>query len=152
VDCVNHGNGLETVKNLKNEKVLKLTIFGELGSKSNSRRMVSFGGRPRLIKSDKALKYEESSTQQIINQLRAHRAFTDYVRLSVDVYYSSKRPDLDVALLQDILQTKVDRKTGIKLYEGAYENDRQVVEIHARKFWEKENPRCEITVEEIGAL
>ena len=134
------------------EKVLKLTIYGELGSKSNSRRMVSYGGRPRLIKSNKALNYEESSYQQLQALLSNHEPFQDYVSLKVDVYYASKRPDLDVALLQDILQEKKDKKTGIVLSRGVYANDRQVVEIHARKLWDKENPRCEITVEEIGAL
>lgn len=134
------------------EKVLKLTILGELGSKSNSRRMVSYGGRPRLIKSDKALNYEETAYGQLQTLLRAHEPFQDYVRLTVDVYYASKRPDLDIALLQDILQEKKDKKTGIILSKGVYTNDRQVVEIIARKLWDKENPRCEITVEEIGAL
>lgn len=110
------------------------------------------GKRPRVIKSAKALAYEEYSYLQLKSQLRAHRAFEDYVRLSVDVYYASKRPDLDVALLQDILQQKIDKETKSVIFEGAYVNDRQVVEIHARKLWDKENPRCEITIEEIGAL
>ena len=38
---------------------LSLVIRGELASKSNSRRLVTIGGKPRFIKSAKALAFEQ---------------------------------------------------------------------------------------------
>ena len=99
------------------------------------------GRHPSVIKSAKALNYELVSDLQLRIQLVKHATFTDYVRLTVDVYYASKRPDLDVSLLQDVLEKA-----------GVYNNDRQIVECHAKKYWDKLNPRCEILIEEIGAL
>lgn len=118
--------------------MLKLKITGELCSKSNSRRIVMRGKRPLVIKSEKALLYEESSLLQLSNQLRGFDAYEGYVRLIAHVYYSTKRPDLDISLLQDVLEKA-----------GVYKNDRQVVEIHAFKYWDKENPRVLVEVEEV---
>lgn len=117
---------------------LELTILGELCSKSNSRRIVLRGKYPRVIKSDKALNYEKISDLQLRKQLVNHRAFEGYVSMEAHVYYASKRPDLDISLLQDVLE-----KAGVFL------NDRQIVEIHAFKYWDKENPRTIVRVKEV---
>ena len=116
--------------------MIKLLISGDLMSKSNSRIMTHRNGSPRLIKKQKALEYIDSSILQLKSQLRSHRTFTEPVYLHIIVYYSSKRPDLDISLIQDILE-KV----------GVYKNDRLVYEIKAYKKFDKNNPRCEIEVD-----
>jgi Holliday junction resolvase RusA-like endonuclease len=56
----------------------------------------------------------------------------------VDIYYESNRPDLDNGLkvILDCLQ-----------YAGVIKNDRNCIEIVARKLVDKTNPRAEITLE-----
>ena len=58
--------------------------------------------------------------------------------LSVDVYRPRKAGDIDapLKLLLDCLQGHL------------YNNDAQIVEIHARRFDDKEHPRIEVTVRE----
>jgi len=118
--------------------MLELKVDGQLCSKSNSRRIVNYGGKPRLIKSQKALDYEASALIQLKPQLRDHKMFEGYLRLEVHVWYQSKRPDLDITLIQDTLE-----------HAGVYKNDRQVVEIHAFKYWDKERPRIIVRVSEV---
>ena len=59
------------------------------------------------------------------------------VRVTMHIYYASRRPDLDESLILDLLQ-------GV-----AYMNDRQVKEKHIYWGLDKERPRSEITVEKI---
>jgi hypothetical protein len=119
-------NGLQSIS---------IKIFGEPASKSNSRRVVRFGGVSRLIKSEKALGYSDVFRQQcpVIPVL-----FTKDLRLTMHIYYASRRPDLDETLILDLMQDYI------------YANDRQVKERHC--FWhlDKDNPRAEILVEEIA--
>lgn len=58
-------------------------------------------------------------------------------KLTIDVYFSSDRPDLDnsIKVVLDCLQTC-----------GAIKNDRLCAEIHARKLIDKSNPRVEFTL------
>lgn len=118
--------------------MIELKILGELCSKSNSRRIVNRGKHPRVIKSQKALDYEESSSLQIQSQLGAHETFLGYVGIEFHVWYASRRPDLDISLLQDILEKN-----------GIYKNDRQVAEIRAVKYLDKNNPRVFVKVWEL---
>ena len=109
-------------------------IYGEPASKANSRRVVNIGGMSRLIKSKKALCYVELFKQQAkpIDPL-----VTQDVRVTMFIFYASRRPDLDESLILDLLQGVI------------YLNDRQVKEKHI--FWglDKERPRAEIIVETI---
>ena len=118
---------------IENE-VQAFVVYGEPASTANSRRLVSFGGKPRVIKSSKALSYSDAFK----HQCRSSAPFEDDVVVSMTIYYASRRPDLDESLILDLLQ-------GI-----AYVNDRQVKEKHI--FWglDKENPRCEIEVKRKG--
>jgi Holliday junction resolvase RusA-like endonuclease len=118
--------------------MIELNILGELCSKSNSRRIVQYGGHPRIIKSQKALDYEYSSTQQIQKQLGSFRTLEGPICLEFHVYYASRRPDLDISLIQDTLE-----------HNGIYKNDRQVVEIHAFKYLDKKNPRVIARIHEV---
>jgi len=109
-------------------------IFGEPASKSNSRRMVRFGGMSRLIKSEKALNYSDVFKQQC-TQLST--LMTGDLRVTLRIYYASRRPDLDETLILDLMQGLI------------YENDRQVKERHAYWGLDPENPRAEILIEKI---
>ena len=114
---------------------MKLTVKGELLSKSNSRIFRNFGGRPLLIKSPKAQQYIEEALWQIKSQMGNHKMFEDPVKMDITVWYKTKRPDLDVSLIQDILEKA-----------GVYKNDRLVHEIVARKRFDKDDPRLTVEV------
>ena len=58
------------------------------------------------------------------------------VSIKVNIYRPRKSGDLD-----NRLKIVIDSLNGI-----AYEDDRQIVEIHARRFDDKNNPRVEIEV------
>ena len=107
---------------------------GECVSKANSRRLVSVKGKPRFIKSSKALTFvkdiqaqAKKITQLLEKDLEAH----------IKIYYSSRRPDLDASLVLDAL-------------EGVwYKNDRQFKRLFLEKFLDKNNPRVEVFIREI---
>ena len=104
-------------------------VYGEPASKANSRRLVSFGGKPRVIKSSKALSYSQAFKLQCKGT-----PMDGDLTVTMTIYYASRRPDLDESLILDLLQ-------GI-----AYHNDRQVKEKHIYWGLDKEQPRCEIEV------
>jgi Holliday junction resolvase RusA-like endonuclease len=113
---------------------VRLILHGEPASKANSRRLVTIRGQARLIKSQKALDYVAAvkRTYPPLSPL-----LEGDLRMTADVYYASRRPDLDVSLILDALE-------GI-----AYRNDRQVREMHLYHHLDRENPRAEITLEEM---
>jgi len=112
-------------------------IFGEPASKANSRRVVRFGGVSRLIKSKKALSYSDLFKQQC---RPLARLMTGDLRVTLHIWYASRRPDLDESLILDLMQGLI------------YENDRQVKERHAYWGLDPENPRAEILIERIEAV
>jgi Holliday junction resolvase RusA-like endonuclease len=111
---------------------LSIIIFGEPASKANSRKMVRFGNMPRLIKSDKARAYAVAFQQQCksITPL-----MSGDLRVTMWIYYASRRPDLDDSLILDLMQGLI------------YENDRQVKERHLYWGLDPERPRAEIIIE-----
>lgn len=115
--------------------MFEITIYGEPASKANSRRLVTFGGRARFIKSKKALTYIEGFNQQCP---RLEELIEGDVKVTMTIFYKTRRPDLDESVILDCL-------------EGyAYKNDRQVKEKHIYHGLDKENPRAEIVVEAIA--
>jgi hypothetical protein len=116
---------------------LSLIIFGEPASKANSRRVVRYGGMSRLIKSKKALSYSDVFLQQcpVLPTL-----MTGDLRITLHIYYASRRPDLDESLILDLLQGRV------------YVNDRQVKERHCYWGLDPENPRTEMIIEKIAEV
>ena len=115
-------------------QALSRIIFGEPASKANSRRLVRFGGMSRLIKSQKALNYSDAFKLQCTP---APALLTGDLRVNITIYYATRRPDLDESLILDLMQGLI------------YENDRQVKEKHIYWGLDKENPRAEITVEQM---
>jgi len=114
-------------------QALSFKIFGEPASKSNSRKIVRYGGISRLIKSNKALSYSAAFKQQAVSGVLLEGDLC----VTIHIWYASRRPDLDESLILDLLQ------------DVAYKNDRQVKEKHIYHHLDKENPRCEIVVAKI---
>jgi len=113
------------------------TLLGEPASKSNSRRLVLCGGRPRFIKTVKALAWMESARRQLA-AMRPPRLLSGPLRFTARIYYASRRPDLDESLVLDALQGLV------------YANDRQVSEKRVSRALDRARPRVEVTVQELG--
>lgn len=112
-------------------------IFGEPASKANSRKVVRIGNVSRLIKSAKALNYSEVFKQQC---RPLATLLTGDLRVTMHIFYASRRPDLDESLILDLMQDLI------------YENDRQVKEKHVYWGLDPERPRTEILVECIPAI
>ena len=110
------------------------TIHGEPASKANSRKIVLFGKRPALIKSEKARKYVKQFESQceVLDDL-----FEGDVGVEMTIFYCTRRPDLDESVILDCMETYI------------YKNDRQVKEKIIRHGLDKENPRAEIRVYEL---
>lgn len=129
---------------------MKFLILAQPFSKANSRKIVTFGGRPASIKSDKARAYEKSALPQFIDQMGEVPPLIGPVVVHMTIHYPDRRQDLDPSLILDIMQEKKDRKTGIILWPGVYKNDRQVEEMHLYRAVDKLNPRTEIEVFPLG--
>jgi Holliday junction resolvase RusA-like endonuclease len=110
---------------------VEILIEGEPASKANSRRMVLIKGKPRLIKSSKALDYCKKFGQQcpILETL-----IEEDVRVDIHIHYATRRPDLDESIILDELQNRV------------YKNDRQVKEKHVYWHLDRDRPRSHIRV------
>jgi Holliday junction resolvase RusA-like endonuclease len=138
------------------------TILGQCCSMKNSRQIVTMGGKPSLIKSKVARDYERSALMQI--PPAAKQMLTCPVRVTMRLYYASQRPDLDGALLLDILAARYKRTKGklirvapgeyvegeserVLISNGVYENDRLCREIHLYHGIDRERPRAEIEIE-----
>lgn len=117
-------------------KYEKQIIRGQVPLKSNSYRIITIHGHGSLAKTQATKKYEESFFMQCgLRNANIDKRF----KLTIDVYFSSDRPDLDNSckVVLDMLQScKVIK------------NDRLCSEIHARKLIDKENPRIEFEIVE----
>ena len=89
------------------------------------------GGKPRFIKSKKALGYSSGFNTQVGCR---KELIEDDVCIAIKIFYKSRRPDLDESLILDLLEDKV------------YKNDRQVKLKHIEWGLDKEDPRAIIVV------
>ena len=123
------------------EKVYpKQVIYGDIPSKSNCYKIIVTAGFHRLGKTKAVKEYENKFLLQC--GLR-NANIKNFFKLDVDCYNSSNRKDLDNAfklLLDCLQQCKVIK------------NDRLCVEINARKFVDKVNPRVEFTITEYNDI
>jgi Holliday junction resolvase RusA-like endonuclease len=119
------------LSNPKRNETYCVTIHGEPASKANSRRSVLIGGKPRFIKSKKALNYAKDFDKQcpVKNPLLKGDVF-----VACKVWYRTRRPDLDVSLILDLLESKF------------YQNDRQVRRMFLDHGIDRDDPRAEIVV------
>ena len=114
--------------------MINLVIYGEPVSMKNSRKIVKFGNRPGLIKSDEARAYE----QEVLWQVRTlPKLLEGDLVATAHVYYKTRRKDLDIELLFDCLQGRI------------YQNDRQIKEKHLYWHLDKYSPRVEIHIMEV---
>jgi hypothetical protein len=106
-------------------------IFGSPQSKANSRRLVMRGDKPSFIKGKAALSYLSDFLKQcpVLTPM-----FEDDVAVRIDIYYQSRRNDVDDSLILDAMQGRI------------YRNDRQVRQRLITGYVDKENPRAEIYV------
>jgi Holliday junction resolvase RusA-like endonuclease len=111
-------------------------IQGVPPSKSNAYRIVtSPKGYATLTKTNAMHKYEETFLWQV-GAMRGAMIDVPF-RFELDVYYPSKRSDLDGSfkgILDCLQKAKVIK------------NDNNCYDIHARKFIDKENPRIEFKI------
>jgi len=116
---------------ITNNNKIHFIIDGEPASKGNSRKIVNFGKRMALIKSQKARDYEKLFASQC--PVLENIIETD-VKVELIIYYASRRPDLDESVILDCMQGKI------------YVNDRQVKQKHIYWGLDRERPRTHIRV------
>ena len=115
---------------INNEKII-FTIEGEPASKSNSRKIVSFGKRMGVIKSEKARNYEKLFASQCPT---LENLIESEVKVELIIHYASRRPDLDESVILDCMQGKI------------YVNDRQVKQKHIYWGLDRDRPRTHVRV------
>lgn len=115
-----------------------ITVLGEPASSKNQRRIVGLKyGKPRLIKSGKALNYWDHFKSFA---LPLDKKLEGDLYIHVDAYYASRRPDLScLEIIKDVLQ-------GI-----AYENDRQIKMESAVWNLDRSLPHVRVRIREIGS-
>tara|TARA_Y100001951_G_scaffold43335_1_gene34342 strand:+ start:230 stop:679 length:450 start_codon:yes stop_codon:yes gene_type:complete len=121
-------NRLEKRNSIDNDPCI-ITILGEPASKANSRRYVLIRGKPRFIKSKKALGYTKKFKSQCPTR---KELFREDVFVAIKIYYASRRPDLDASLILDLLQDCI------------YPNDRLVKGQYLEWGLDRDNPRSVI--------
>jgi len=111
-------------------KIQEFTITGNCPSKSNCYKVIKLGSKCSLGKQKHLKSYENSFKLQML-QYKYELIETEF-KFIIDVYYNSRRPDLDNALkvVLDCLQKA-----------GAIKNDNKCIEIVAKKHLDKDNPR-----------
>ena len=123
-------NRLEKRNSIDNDPCI-ITILGEPASKANSRRFVLIGGKPRFIKSKKALVYARDFDLQCPVR---RNLFEEDLSIAIKIYYRTRRPDLDESLILDLLQGKI------------FKNDRSIKSKHVEHGLDKEQPRSVIVI------
>ena len=119
---------------MSSNRTVTMTILGEPASKANSRKIVKFGNRPAIIKSQKARDYEKMFASQCPT---LDDILTEDVSVKITIYYKSRRPDLDESVILDCMQDRI------------YKNDRQVKEKHIYWGLDRNSPRSIIEVREL---
>jgi len=119
-------------------RFVHLVILGACYSGKNS--MMPNRHRPGMLKNPKARSFERDFLYQIKPEHRKELGSRKRpLRTIITIYYPSRRQDLSPELVYDLLQ-----KGQVIL------NDRHIREKHEYAEVDKQNPRVEIWVEEIG--
>lgn len=115
--------------------IASMTIFGNLPSLKNRRRLIPGKGarRPLIIKSAECMEYERMFLAHITPKQRI--GYDGPVSVKVRVHYQSRRSDLSTELLFDLIQ-----KAGI------IKNDNQIMHVESWKGLDRENPRIHFSV------
>ena len=115
--------------------IQKYRIRGNCPSKSNCYKVIRLGNRCGLGKQKKLESYENSFKIQMLNY--KYDIIESEFKFVIDVYYDSRRPDLDNSLkvVLDCLQKA-----------EVIKNDNKCLEIVARKHLDKVDPRVEFII------
>lgn len=116
----------------------KQIILGNTPSKSNCYRVVTINGHGSLAKTSALKKYEEAFLWQC-NKYR-NVNISGQFELHIDVFYPSKRTDLD-----NCLKVVLDCAQRV----GAITNDNNCCKIVAQKFIDKKEPRIEFFIKPV---
>ena len=113
----------------------KYIIKGNCPSKSNCYKVIRLGNRCGLGKQKKLESYENSFKIQMLNY--KYKLIESNFKFVIDVYYDSRRPDLDNSLkvVLDCLQKA-----------EVIKNDNKCLEIVAKKHLDKIDPRVEFII------
>ena len=113
----------------------KYIIKGNCPSKSNCYKVIRLGNRCGLGKQKKLESYENSFKLQMLNY--KYKLIEIEFKFTIDVYYDSRRPDLDNSLkvVLDCLQKA-----------EVIKNDNKCLEIVAKKHLDKIDPRVEFII------
>ena len=112
-------------------KSFNFIVYGEPASKANSRKIVHFGKRMGVIKSQKARDYEKNFAEQCP---QLENLIETNVKVELIIYYASRRPDLDESVVLDCMQGKI------------YVNDRQVKQKIVYWGLDRNAPRTHIRI------
>lgn len=114
-------------------------IIGKCPSKSNAYRIVKFGGHASLAKTKDLKQYENDFAKQCVKY--RNKNIEGEFKFEMDVYYPDRRADIDnsTKVVLDCLQKA-----------NAIKNDRNCMEIHLRRFIDKQNPRIEFKITPIN--
>ena len=115
--------------------IQKYRIRGNCPSKSNCYKVIRLGNRCGLGKQKKLESYENSFKIQMLNY--KYDIIESEFKFVIDVYYDSRRPDLDSSLkvVLDCLQKA-----------EVIKNDNKCLEIVAKKHLDKIDPRVEFII------
>ena len=117
--------------------MISFTIQGQPPRKSNGRRIVRNGDHVRVIKSADALAWVKSALMQIPPEARQGIGSLEHpLRATFHIRYETRRPDLSVELILDVLEEA-----------GVIANDRYVYETHAYKWFSKDHPGVFVQLE-----
>lgn len=105
--------------------------MGQPQSKANSRELVLIKGKKRFVKSKAALGYLSTFAAQCPT---LDPMFMGDVHVELEIYYASRRPDVDESLILDAMQGRI------------YRNDRQVRKKTVTGLVDPERPRTNIRV------
>lgn len=129
------------------QNMICFVIKGQCVSSKNSQIQTIKNGRPLVFKNPDLQKFQKEFLAQVPPE--AKRLLDCRVSVTIDAYYASDRPDLEVEAIYDLLQEP--RQIGKHMRKGAgvIRNDRQIVEKIVRKFIDPVNPRVVIRVSPI---
>tara|TARA_B100001287_G_scaffold271276_2_gene271317 strand:- start:4800 stop:5252 length:453 start_codon:yes stop_codon:yes gene_type:complete len=119
------------IMSIQINKSFNFIVYGEPASKANSRKIVHFGKRMGVIKSQKARDYEKNFAEQCP---QLENLIETNVKVELIIYYASRRPDLDESVVLDCMQGKI------------YVNDRQVKQKIVYWGLDRNAPRTHIRI------
>lgn len=121
---------------------MKIILYGRPITKKNSSRICRSGNRSFLLPSKQFISYEKDCKKQITGQFRKKINYPVNVKV---LYYMPTRHKVD---LTNLLNATNDILVDCNVLE---DDNSKIIVSHdgSRVFFDKENPRAEITIERI---